>query len=811
VSVPGPLALQTVVGNQAMQRLLRSGAIQAKLTISQPDDPSEQEADRVAEEVMRMPDPRTSKMMPVSRPAHDKPIQRLCEECEEELHRQPMEEVEEEETLRAKTAPGHTSEVTPDVEADVNALRDGGQPLPDSVRAFFEPRFGHDFSRVRVHTDAKAAESAQAVSALAYTVGDHVVFGRGRYAPHTSTGLELLTHELTHVIQQGRSQPSSTTLGLIPDSDASEMEAKRVATASPQGAIDIMALPPGGRMGVARNSEPKRRAGFRVRKSDLDNLRETMLRLLDRLDKETRETVIRNKTIAIGLVLDPEGEPRLVYTTSGNWTNESLRKAVEAEGLTRWDPRPVVEGRGGVGAPADAEQLMLQESEGEFRVRAMAVSREVCDDCKEAIRSYEKGKIKVVEVHVQRRAQRGGRGPRGGGGSAAKRPTRHQRVAPSVPTPEAETAEAPRGGRPRAAGRRPSGGIETAPGGARTAVVGSLANIGAAFALGLLQEAFREKILADLEKLPKPEKDERGAVAYLRDPGTAESVRLLDLFNKNLPLFQKHVEEHHEKVKATVFFELAATAVGSVPTPEGQDRRSLMLDEIHEELKTYGRDLDTISDNLDALLELEASALKAAQAAEDLREALAYLADALLKSGWTIEDIVEGYSSADSYASSIRRVFQDARALRASLDKIMQEQDTLEDGVNKLWWEEFGERLQKELAARQEAAERERARAATAEWQRERARKKAALTARSPWELGRDALVKASGLLDDPAASEEEKEAALAEMWRAVGAIENVQKRGFAHAEERSGLVSLKSDLLREIGKFMDAKARGNW
>jgi hypothetical protein len=77
-----------------------------------------------------------------------------------------------------------------------------GQPLDAATRAFMEPRFGHDFSRVRVHADAQAAESARAVEAQAYTVGAEIVFGAGRYTPQTNDGRRLLAHELTHVVQQ---------------------------------------------------------------------------------------------------------------------------------------------------------------------------------------------------------------------------------------------------------------------------------------------------------------------------------------------------------------------------------------------------------------------------------------------------------------------------------------------------------------------------------------------------------------------------------------------------------------------------------
>jgi hypothetical protein len=77
-----------------------------------------------------------------------------------------------------------------------------GEPLDGAARAFFEPRFGHDFSRVRIHADGKAAQSARSVNALAYTLGNHVVFGSGKYAPRTRDGRQLLAHELTHVTQR---------------------------------------------------------------------------------------------------------------------------------------------------------------------------------------------------------------------------------------------------------------------------------------------------------------------------------------------------------------------------------------------------------------------------------------------------------------------------------------------------------------------------------------------------------------------------------------------------------------------------------
>ena len=79
-------------------------------------------------------------------------------------------------------------------------LRSPGDPIDPATRSLMETRFGHDFSRVRVHVDAEAAASARVVNARAYTVGRDVVFGRGQSAPHTSAGRHLLAHELAHVV-----------------------------------------------------------------------------------------------------------------------------------------------------------------------------------------------------------------------------------------------------------------------------------------------------------------------------------------------------------------------------------------------------------------------------------------------------------------------------------------------------------------------------------------------------------------------------------------------------------------------------------
>jgi len=184
--------------------------VQAKLTVGQPGDKYEQEADRVAEEILRHPEP-TAVTGPGSlEPRQSLPLMRSCAPCDEHLQRLTLEECEEprcqkEEKrlpLLPKGVPGQTQQVAPAQEAAISGSLEGGSPLPGALRDFYEPRFGQDFSGVRLHTDAQAATAAQTVQARAFTLGSHIVLGAGEYAPETERGRKLLAHELTHVVQQ---------------------------------------------------------------------------------------------------------------------------------------------------------------------------------------------------------------------------------------------------------------------------------------------------------------------------------------------------------------------------------------------------------------------------------------------------------------------------------------------------------------------------------------------------------------------------------------------------------------------------------
>ncbi|MEK6372696.1 MAG: DUF4157 domain-containing protein [Acidobacteriota bacterium] len=205
------LHLQRAIGNQTLQRMLQThaeepdvgwtaaasprfghdfsqipihpptaGAIQTKLAINKPGDEYEQEADRIAEQVMRTPNPQLRT-------------------------EQPGREHESLQTKRVQASDTRQVAAPPIVH---EVLHSPGRLLDPATRNFMEPRFERDFGGVRVHTDPQAGRSAQAVQAQAYTVGRDIVFGAGQYSPATSGGQSLLAHELAHTLQSATSSPT---------------------------------------------------------------------------------------------------------------------------------------------------------------------------------------------------------------------------------------------------------------------------------------------------------------------------------------------------------------------------------------------------------------------------------------------------------------------------------------------------------------------------------------------------------------------------------------------------------------------------
>jgi hypothetical protein len=160
-------------------------SLQAKLMVNTPGDIYEQEADRVSEQLMHAPE-----------------TQLQLVGAGDDSYTKSLNEQHTPERLQTKRSGSSDLGEIAAPPAVHEALRSSGQPLNAKTRAFFEPRFGHNFSHVRVHTDAAAAESARRINALAYTVGHDIVFGAGQYAPDTQSGRKLVAHELTHVRQQ---------------------------------------------------------------------------------------------------------------------------------------------------------------------------------------------------------------------------------------------------------------------------------------------------------------------------------------------------------------------------------------------------------------------------------------------------------------------------------------------------------------------------------------------------------------------------------------------------------------------------------
>lgn len=180
-----------------------------KMEVGKPGDKLEQEADKMADKVMRMPSPPSTQKEEKLQRQPDEKLQKKEKE-EERIQKAPQKE----EKLQRKGGDG-TPAVGAGLQSAIQQKTTGGQPLSSDVRGFMEPRFGADFSNVRVHNDADSASLNNQLSARAFTYQNHVFFSRGQYQPGSSDGKQLLAHELTHTIQQGhavqRSPQVSTT------------------------------------------------------------------------------------------------------------------------------------------------------------------------------------------------------------------------------------------------------------------------------------------------------------------------------------------------------------------------------------------------------------------------------------------------------------------------------------------------------------------------------------------------------------------------------------------------------------------------
>jgi hypothetical protein len=198
--------------------------VQRKMTVGRAGDQYEQEADRVANQVMGSPEPS---------------IQRQTEEEEGPLQMSPLNPVsishiqacscgqDEERQIQPKAdGANHAGAASPWLEQQIKETKGGGQPLPQTTRSFMENRLGHDFSSVRVHQGSHAAGLSSKIQAKAFTNGGDIYFNQGQYSPETSSGKRLIAHELTHTVQQGASAKSDTVqrdLAVAPSTPETEV------------------------------------------------------------------------------------------------------------------------------------------------------------------------------------------------------------------------------------------------------------------------------------------------------------------------------------------------------------------------------------------------------------------------------------------------------------------------------------------------------------------------------------------------------------------------------------------------------------
>ncbi len=357
------LHLQRTIGNQAVQRLMHVNAenpevgsgtsakaclahdfsqiplhpqartkIQPKLMVSTPGDTYEQEADRVANQVMRMSEPRRYQAC-------------ACDGGCPRCRSKPKGHGEKE---HSRTSP--TSLDSSHLPGEFPSLKGAGKPLPKSTIGFFGSRFGHDFSQVRVHADTRGDAAAQAVNARAFTVGADVVFRRGEFAPHTQPGRTLLAHELAHVAQREHRQPQLFRQAAIEPHYPTEDEQREIEKAMSRELGKTEATPPAAPGEPAE--ETARSLDAKEREALVEDLIEPYFRALDSLDTGPPKSSgnVLNEADAFGVAQQARKEilkrfgryaTRRINLTKDKTTTRLSRKKAD-QVLVVFQPSPTV-------------------------------------------------------------------------------------------------------------------------------------------------------------------------------------------------------------------------------------------------------------------------------------------------------------------------------------------------------------------------------------------------------------------------------------------------------------------------------------
>ncbi len=714
----------------------RSSLIQPKLKISDPNDRHEKEANRLAGEVMQKPERPAwlgNKTHPANSFLHKMKQQNLAELTE---------------------VPTVVNEV----------LSSPGQPLESDTRAYFEERFGHNLSKVRVHTNAKAAESALKVNAVAYTVGHNVVFGRGHYVPNTYQGRHLLAHELVHTIQHNSKKEIKTEI-LRKSNSSEQISMELQNTANPivtghrgsEGNSNQFQIQPHFHFPIflhraQSGPPPTPPAARRIIFIDAN--------VVDQIQRGNQQAAARLKTLLstsqvfisqqaynelvhqpaikrtataqrlflddLGIKVGPKGQ--LADRTA---VNEANRTSQGTPILSKdKDVNIVTQARATGGEVWSFDKNFRNNSKGleaRFGVKVAPESLQI--PSVQGPKDYRVGRrlmaLEEVDISFMGNVTRKGTPPKGGGGGTGPPPS------PGGGAPVPGTGAPPGGagkkvtssGKKSSFRRRPTspwqkdssksrprkeGRFGSSKSGPKTMVRGMLSNLGAGFSLGILQEAFKEKILADLSNLPKPEINKQGAKEFLSNPKHGKPLRIIDFLNKNFPKFEKELNENHLLVMTVGMLELSGISLIKVERVEDYEKRFERLSELNDGLQKYGDLLYQVDENIEALLELETKAMESREAAEDLSEYTMNILvmDFLIKQGFTIEEIDRMDAVLNQYSYSIKDLYTHAYKLRNTLNDLIEDYEDLSNAVMKAWWNEFGEQLQKSLKKRQQEKEK---------------------------------------------------------------------------------------------------------
>jgi hypothetical protein len=444
---------------------------ETKLTVNQPGDRYEPEADSVAGQVMHMS---------VFRPQYQKIV-------ENESLRQTPPLVQQ----HASNVTNRPAEAPPIVQ---QVLHSPGQPLQSATREIMESRLGHDFSQVRIHHDAQAAESARAVQARAYTVGRHVVFGAGQYMPASRAGRGLIAHELAHVVQQQGAL--ATSWRMAPSTSGAEREAQLAGRAVGAGnpwRVQTQTEPL-----LARNGDDYARASAKILKV-MDQMGDELAQLRSNAPQARGPRQEASRTFAVVKVVDADGTVK--QTATGQYLGRGLH--AEEQALRRLNLTAI--------RPSDAVLVMVDQfpcedkctpalkrfrdqTQGEFRVfhkieTDPETGRVVRQPKTVALQGGRGNQLmELTEFHRGPRPPAGGGPGRAGGpSSSAGRSADRGRTATPAPRPGSAPSGVPEtSSGARQAARRAANNVRGSFDGLRTARI-----LGATMAtLGAIGDAF---------------------------------------------------------------------------------------------------------------------------------------------------------------------------------------------------------------------------------------------------------------------------------------------------------------------------------